>query len=155
MSGQNEPMFLTAMLTLAFQQPVGSDQSSNSQDGDGVPADARESEQFHQGCRGTTRMKQLKECSGNSMRTWGTEKVAEELDEAHQKGISLMVGIWLGHKSFSTITIPFRLQSNLRTEVGVVRITVCRRWTRLRGILVYLTTRLIPSILRFTPFAEF
>ena len=44
-------MFLTAMLTLAFQQPVGSDQSSNSQDGDGVPADAGDSEVFHQGRR--------------------------------------------------------------------------------------------------------
>lgn len=55
---------------------------------------------FVNGVGGTTRMNDLISYGGNSMRTWGTEKAAQELDQAHAKGISIMLGIWLGHKSY-------------------------------------------------------
>lgn len=55
---------------------------------------------FVRGVGGTTRMDDLVKYGGNSMRTWGTERAASELDQAHRKGISLMLGIWLGHKSY-------------------------------------------------------
>jgi hypothetical protein len=35
---------------------------------------------------------------GNSVRTWGAEGLAKTLDEAHRKGLTVAVGIWLGHE---------------------------------------------------------
>jgi hypothetical protein len=41
----------------------------------------------------------LKECGGNSFRTWGVGAETEaELDEAQKLGLTVSVGIWLGHK---------------------------------------------------------
>lgn len=35
---------------------------------------------------------------GNSIRTWGTERLQERLDAAHRLGLTVCVGIWLGHR---------------------------------------------------------
>ncbi|AMV22358.1 glycoside hydrolase family 2 TIM barrel-domain containing protein [Planctomyces sp. SH-PL14] len=41
----------------------------------------------------------LRECDGNSFRTWGVgAETAAELDEARKLGLTVSVGIWLGHK---------------------------------------------------------
>ena len=41
----------------------------------------------------------LTECGGNSFRTWGIGSETErELDEAQKLGLTVTVGIWLGHK---------------------------------------------------------
>ena len=33
-----------------------------------------------------------------SIRTWGTDNVQEVLDEAHEKGIMVMMGLWVQHE---------------------------------------------------------
>lgn len=55
---------------------------------------------YIKGVGGTTRAKELKDFGGNTMRTWGSERAGEELDQMHQHGLTLMLGIWLGHKSY-------------------------------------------------------
>jgi hypothetical protein len=93
-------MLATVALALALQQPAGPIKVSIVKTPAGYQLMRGTQKYFVRGVGGTIKMKQLKEAGGNSMRTWGTEKVAEELDEAHQRGISIMVGIWLGHKSY-------------------------------------------------------
>ena len=40
----------------------------------------------------------LADAGGNSVRTWSTDGIDEILDEAHRLGMSVTVGIWLGHE---------------------------------------------------------
>src|SRR5262245_45433481 len=40
----------------------------------------------------------LKRCGGNSIRTWGAENLGDVLDEAHEHGLTVLAGIWLGHE---------------------------------------------------------
>ena len=52
-----------------------------------------------QGAGGTASLSQLAECGGNSTRTWGIEETTlARLDEAHQNGISVALGVWLQHE---------------------------------------------------------
>ena len=54
---------------------------------------------FIQGAGGGGSKTLLAQAGGNSFRTWGVGPETErELDEAHELGISVTVGIWLGHK---------------------------------------------------------
>jgi hypothetical protein len=65
------------------------------------------------GVGGTTRMNDLVQFGGNSMRTWGSEKATSELDQAQSKGISIMLGIWLGHKSYFDYKNPKQVAEQL------------------------------------------
>jgi hypothetical protein len=40
----------------------------------------------------------LAKAGGNSVRTWGADKLDARLDEAHGLGLTVAVGIWLGHE---------------------------------------------------------
>jgi len=40
----------------------------------------------------------LVEAGGNSIRTWGADGVGPLLDKAHQLGLTVTVGLWLGHE---------------------------------------------------------
>lgn len=40
----------------------------------------------------------LKQCGGNSFRTWGSDNIDDKLDEAQKLGLTVTVGIWLGHE---------------------------------------------------------
>jgi hypothetical protein len=40
----------------------------------------------------------LAELGGNSLRTWGVEGLDKKLDEAQRLGLTVAVGIWLGHE---------------------------------------------------------
>ena len=53
---------------------------------------------YIKGAGGTERMSRLQEAGGNSVRTWGAERLRPDLDEAHAHGLTMTVGIWLGHK---------------------------------------------------------
>lgn len=53
---------------------------------------------FVNGAGGTEHLALLKSIGGNSIRTWGTENAQEILDEAHAKGISVCLGLWVGHE---------------------------------------------------------
>lgn len=43
-------------------------------------------------------LKLLAEAGGNSTRTWGADGLGPRLDEAHRLGLTVTVGIWLGHE---------------------------------------------------------
>ena len=50
------------------------------------------------GVGGDKRLDQLKAAGGNSIRTWSAEKLEPILDEAHKHGLTVTVGLWLGHE---------------------------------------------------------
>lgn len=50
------------------------------------------------GVGGQTQLQRLSELGGNSIRTWGTDGLDAILDEAHRHGLSVCVGMWLGHE---------------------------------------------------------
>lgn len=50
------------------------------------------------GVGGDGSKKLLAEVGGNSVRTWGLEKLDQVLAEAQQLGLTVTVGIWLGHE---------------------------------------------------------
>ncbi len=53
---------------------------------------------FINGAGGDKSLKLLAESGGNSVRTWGADNLAAKLDEAHRLGLTVTVGIWLGHE---------------------------------------------------------
>ncbi|MDR3632311.1 MAG: glycoside hydrolase family 2 TIM barrel-domain containing protein [Isosphaeraceae bacterium] len=50
------------------------------------------------GAGGSASLKALAEAGGNSVRTWGPENAGALLDEAQGLGITVTLGIWLGHE---------------------------------------------------------
>ncbi|NNF17417.1 MAG: hypothetical protein HKN70_11775 [Gammaproteobacteria bacterium] len=50
------------------------------------------------GAGGTASLQMLAAAGANSVRTWGADDIAPLLDEAHRLGLSVTVGIWLGHE---------------------------------------------------------
>ncbi len=50
------------------------------------------------GVGGTSGLKTLAACGGNAIRTWDAEAAAEILDRAEAAGITVTVGLWLGHE---------------------------------------------------------
>jgi hypothetical protein len=53
---------------------------------------------FVRGVGGHTQLAELAASGGNSIRTWGTDGLDEILDEAHRNGLTVAVGLWLGHE---------------------------------------------------------
>ncbi len=53
---------------------------------------------FIKGAGGSGSLEQLAAAGGNSIRTWSTDGAGEILDKAHALGITVTVGIWLGHE---------------------------------------------------------
>ena len=49
------------------------------------------------GAGGSGPLAVLKERGGNSNRTWGSDNIQKQLDEAQKLGMTYTVGIWLGH----------------------------------------------------------
>ncbi len=49
------------------------------------------------GAGGQQSLRELKAVGGNSIRTWGADNLGPLLQRAHQLGIMVTVGIWLGH----------------------------------------------------------
>lgn len=49
------------------------------------------------GAGGDASMRLLARMGGNSVRTWGADNVGSKLDEAEKLGLTVTVGIWLGH----------------------------------------------------------
>lgn len=50
------------------------------------------------GAGGQTNLDLVVELGGNSIRTWGLENAQEVLDQAHSKGLSVMLGFWVQHE---------------------------------------------------------
>lgn len=53
---------------------------------------------FVKGAGGQQHMDKLSDYGGNSIRTWSTDNAKEILDEAHQNGIMVTLGLWVGHE---------------------------------------------------------
>jgi hypothetical protein len=53
---------------------------------------------FIRGAGGDGSLAQLAAAGANSIRTWGADDIGALLDEAHEHGLSVTVGIWLGHE---------------------------------------------------------
>jgi hypothetical protein len=53
---------------------------------------------FIRGAGGNTGLKKMVAAGANSLRTWGSDNIDDLLDEAHSLGLSVTVGIWLGHE---------------------------------------------------------
>src|SRR6187455_407335 len=50
------------------------------------------------GAGGSASKKLLAELGGNSFRTWGTDNLDAQLDEAQKLGLAVTVGLWMGHE---------------------------------------------------------
>lgn len=50
------------------------------------------------GAGGTGNIELLVEYGGNTIRTWDAEGIRPLMDEAHEHGVSVLVGIWLAHQ---------------------------------------------------------
>jgi hypothetical protein len=53
---------------------------------------------FIHGGGGWTNLELLAASGGNSIRTWGTDNLGTILDKAHALGLTVTVGLWLGHE---------------------------------------------------------
>ena len=53
---------------------------------------------FIKGAGGSTNMALLAASGGNSVRTWGTDNAQSVLDDAHANGLTVMLGLRLGHE---------------------------------------------------------
>ncbi|MEX2602812.1 MAG: glycoside hydrolase family 2 TIM barrel-domain containing protein [Gracilimonas sp.] len=53
---------------------------------------------FIKGAGGQEYLDKLTEYGGNSIRTWGADNAQEILDAAHEYGIKVTLGLWVGHE---------------------------------------------------------
>lgn len=53
---------------------------------------------YVKGAGGQVHLDLLVESGGNSIRTWSYEGAQELLDEAYEKGVTVTLGLWLGHE---------------------------------------------------------
>src|SRR5579872_6530869 len=50
------------------------------------------------GAGGSADKTMLRNAGGNSFSTWGADNLQGQLDEAQKLGLTVTIGIWLGHK---------------------------------------------------------
>lgn len=53
---------------------------------------------YIKGAGGHRHLAELKECRGNSIRTWSAENALSILDAAQEKGLTVMMGLWVAHE---------------------------------------------------------
>ena len=53
---------------------------------------------YIKGAGGENKLKNVIEAGGNTIRTWGTENAQSVLDNAHELGIKVMLGLWVQHE---------------------------------------------------------
>lgn len=78
---------------------------------------------FIRGVGGDGSLALLAKSGGNSVRTWGAEKLDAKLDEAHQLGLTVAVGIWLGHERHG---FDYNNADQVSNQIKQVRQTVER-----------------------------
>jgi len=52
------------------------------------------------GAGGDDSKKLLRDCGGNSFRTWGADNLEPKLAEAQSLGLTVTIGVWLGHREY-------------------------------------------------------
>ena len=53
---------------------------------------------YVRGAGGQVHLPLMVECGANSLRTWGIERAQQILDSAHRLGLTVMLGMWMGHE---------------------------------------------------------
>lgn len=53
---------------------------------------------YIKGAGGSTELDRLVAIGGNSFRTWSTDNAREVLDAAHERGLTVMMGLWVQHE---------------------------------------------------------
>ena len=100
-------VLLAAVITLTFMNPS---KTEIEKVGDQWRLNVSGKPYFIKGVGGTEHMDELVHAGGNSMRTWGTENAGNELDECQKRGLTLTVGIWLGHRSYFNYDDPSKVK---------------------------------------------
>ena len=77
---------------------------------------------FVKGVGGSARLDDLVACGGNSIRGWGAERAGADLDAAARRGLTMTVGVWLGHRSYFDYGDPAQVKKQLES----VRATLLR-----------------------------
>jgi hypothetical protein len=78
---------------------------------------------FIRGAGGNASLEQLVAAGANSVRTWGADDIGARLDAAHALGLSVTVGIWLGHERHG---FDYRDETQVREQLERARQTVLR-----------------------------
>lgn len=66
---------------------------------DGVPTLVREGKPYYiKGAGGQEHLDLVVQLGGNSIRTWSIDDTRKVLDDAHARGLTVMVGMWVGHE---------------------------------------------------------
>ena len=78
---------------------------------------------FIRGAGGDASLEKLAAAGANSVRTWGAEDLDTLLDEAEALGLSVTVGIWLGHERHG---FDYDDETQVREQFGRVRDIVLR-----------------------------
>jgi hypothetical protein len=78
---------------------------------------------FIRGAGGNTGLKKMAAAGANSLRTWGSDDIDALLDEAHALGLSVTVGIWLGHERHG---FDYNDEAQVKAQLENARKTVLR-----------------------------
>ena len=78
---------------------------------------------FIKGAGGDASLEELAAAGANSVRTWGVDGVDKILDEAHALGLTVTVGIWLGHERHG---FDYSDEDQVRAQLEVAREAVLR-----------------------------
>ena len=87
-----------ASLPLLAQAPTGPVAVKIVKKGNGFQFRRGGQPYFIKGAGGDGSKTELKAAGANSWRTWGSDNLDSQLDEAQKLGMTVTVGIWLGHK---------------------------------------------------------
>ena len=101
---------------------------------DAIPVELIENEQgwqllrggepyFIRGAGGEASLEMLAAAGANSLRTWGGDDIGPLLDKAHELGLSVTVGIWLGHERHG---FDYSDQAQVAGQLEKARQTVLR-----------------------------
>ncbi len=99
-----------------------------------IPVELRRTEQgwqllrggepyFIRGAGGDGSLEKLAAAGANSLRTWGADDIESLLDSAHALGLSVTVGIWLGHERHG---FDYGDETQVREQLERARQTVLR-----------------------------
>ena len=91
----------SALLFVAFIQPVFSQAIpvTIQQDAEGNWTLYRNNEPYYvKGVGGSVELDKAVSIGANSIRTWGIDNAGEILDAAQEKGLTVLLGLWLQHE---------------------------------------------------------
>ena len=92
-------LFISLIISsLCFSQQVISQKTEIIKTNDGFQLLRNGKPYYVKGAGGTEYLDVLKSIGGNSIRTWSTDNAMKILDEAHDNGISVCLGLWVGHE---------------------------------------------------------